>query len=158
MWIFTRDGFFSAVEHESDRDMLLIRARVKDDLEALADRLGDRRRDLGAEVERFEIEHTPTGDYHWRMPMWRYDWCAYIAEQARQIDYTTNVKGTLDKGEPDRHDFLFDVWDAGHRFQSRRNGTPVGGLDWDWTMDCDVCHGAGCSECDYKGSISAVNP
>lgn len=40
MWIFTKDGFFSAVEHRDNSDLLMIRARCREDIERLAECLG----------------------------------------------------------------------------------------------------------------------
>ena len=37
MWLMTTRGFFSVVEHREDDNILLIRARCKQDIEALAD-------------------------------------------------------------------------------------------------------------------------
>ena len=35
MWIFTTQGFYSAVEHREDPDRLIVRARTREDIEAL---------------------------------------------------------------------------------------------------------------------------
>ena len=35
MWVFNRDGFFSAVEHRDDNSKVMVRARAKEDIENL---------------------------------------------------------------------------------------------------------------------------
>ena len=36
MWLMTTRGFYSVVEHRDDADRLLVRARTREDIEALA--------------------------------------------------------------------------------------------------------------------------
>ena len=35
MWLMTTRGFYSVVEHRDDADRLLVRARTREDIEAL---------------------------------------------------------------------------------------------------------------------------
>ena len=37
MWLITTQGFYSAVEHREDPERLIVRARTREDIEALAD-------------------------------------------------------------------------------------------------------------------------
>ena len=65
-------------------------------------------------------------DYRFRAKV---HWSAvadYLIDQAKGIDYDTNVKGNLDRDEPDRKRFLGDVWEAGFWFQDERETPDVG--------------------------------
>ena len=53
MWIASKNGFFSIVQNRDNKDGVLVRSRVKKDLEEIFP------------TER--ILHTPGGDYHWRV-------------------------------------------------------------------------------------------
>lgn len=83
MWLFTPQGFYSVVAHRRDPEKLLVRARVRADLEALREQAPDLRifSDRGA-------------DYRWRAVIRRAEWVAAIAQLASEIDYD-NFKSTV---------------------------------------------------------------
>lgn len=103
MWIFTRHGFFSIVEHKANPGLLMVRARIREDLE---DAFGE------ADI----IETADSGDYRFRKSMPRQVVADYLGQEAFEIDYTS-VKDEIDKDEPRRHRMLYDVWDAHARWQ-----------------------------------------
>jgi hypothetical protein len=76
MWVFTTRGFFSVVAHRDDPDLVLVRARVQDDLLAL--------RDLAPGIAPWL---DPSADYAWRAEMPRDEWSRVIAALANEIDY-----------------------------------------------------------------------
>ncbi len=55
MWIFTETGFVSAVQHRDNPEYLMVRARDRESLEALATMLS------------IEIKSTPDADYPYRL-------------------------------------------------------------------------------------------
>ncbi len=57
MWLFTRDGFLSIVEHEDDRNLLLVRSRFNGHIENIFGRDVDVQKDAGTDYEyRAEIK------------------------------------------------------------------------------------------------------
>jgi hypothetical protein len=107
VWIFTREGFFSAVKDEyCDQGELMIRARWKKDLARLAERIGSRE-------EILTIGHA---DYRYRLKVKREAWVGYVALAANEIDYA-NVKGTLAHGDHERSRAYMEVWSALYQAQ-----------------------------------------
>jgi len=114
MWLFTVDGFFSAVkDHEfCGEDELMIRARCRQDLERMLKRL------YGAQYERLklgdgiiELDHA---DYRYRYKLPRQDWVIYVADAADKIIYPT-VKDNInphDRRHNLRHKALYSIWHA----------------------------------------------
>lgn len=98
MWLFVKNGFFSAVRHNSKPDTIHVRARFRGDLERLC-------RAHGVEPS---VHATPTGDYRWRMDFPRAEWARIAAEEAEAIDYG-NFKDAAHDGTV-RDDAYMEVW------------------------------------------------
>ena len=77
MWIFTKHGFFSAVENYNDSNLIHVRARFDGDLERLC-------KDYGVEPN---VVRTPDGDYPLRMDFDRKKWGEILKGEAEAIDY-----------------------------------------------------------------------
>lgn len=101
MWLVTTDGFYSAVEHRDDHDCLLVRARVRDDLERA--------------FPGIPIEATPTADYPYRITVGKGAFAAYAAKAAACIDYD-NFKSRI--VDDHRHHVYLSVWSALRRLSS----------------------------------------
>jgi len=109
MWIFSKDGFFSAVKDSyCGDDELMVRARCKQDLERLAGQLESKRR--------FKILKTKAADYRYRMKTPKSLWVYYCARVAVGIDYS-NVKSTIARFGT-RHDAYMNVWHDLYDWQS----------------------------------------
>jgi hypothetical protein len=106
MWIFTKEGFFSVTELPQSRDVVLIRARTREDLEALIGGMYNE-----ACWHRFPILETPTSDYRWRAVLNRDEVADHVSGLVRTIDYD-NVKDSIDKGDQRRHTAMVRVWAA----------------------------------------------
>lgn len=107
MWIFTREGFFSAVaDGYCAADELMVRARWKKDLIRLAERIGCRQ-------EILTIGHA---DYRYRLKVKREAWVGYVAMAANEIDYAT-VKGTIAHGDRERSRAYMGCWHALYQAQ-----------------------------------------
>lgn len=101
MWIFTRDGFYSAVKKECAIDEILVRARQRMDLVGLGRKIG----------QKLRIEETPLSDYRFRTVVKKADWAKYLAEAALELDYG-NFKNTVPKGDFRRHNAYVRCWEA----------------------------------------------
>lgn len=108
MWIFTRDGFFSAVAHRDDPEKLvLVRARNRAHLEKLADWHQDA---IGRDLEILEDDEA---DYIVRAKMTKAAWAVYLTTVAVELDYTTNVKGNImERTDPLLGDAMLDTWES----------------------------------------------
>jgi len=102
MWVFTEDGFYSAVMYRDNPDYVIVRCRALKDAERLAYWHTARNYPV-------EVEVTPTADYGWRVTMLRRNWSNYVAESAANIGYT-NFKAAIAKLNPDRAEVYADVW------------------------------------------------
>ena len=95
MWLMTTRGFFSVVEHREDDNLLLIRARCKQDIEALADL----------------VPATPINlldaDYAWRIEATRAQWAEAPVAMLAEVTYP-NFKNAID--DRDHHDAYLGVW------------------------------------------------
>lgn len=101
MWLFTLDGFYSAVQDTSDSNIIWVRARVEDDLKRL--------------VETYAVSATDIlvdygTDYKYRIGVWREEWVRVVAATANDIDYT-NFKSEVESvlGKP-RASVLEAIW------------------------------------------------
>lgn len=98
VWLFTTIGFFSAVADRDDPHGVVVRARVRDDAQALADVVGG---------EVVETSHT---DYRFRVRMPRGEWEAFVLRQAAAIDYDNFKAAVADRQGADRAHVYADVW------------------------------------------------
>lgn len=99
MWLFTTDGFFSAVVHRDDPDTILVRSRVRED--ALR---------LQAAVGQGEVTETPDGDYRYRVLLPRETWSDYLAAAGDAIDYPNFKNAVAACQGPDRARVYEDIW------------------------------------------------
>jgi hypothetical protein len=104
MWVFTTDGFYSVVEHREHPSLLLVRARDEGDLQRLRKHL------VTTHGLSATIQHTPDGDYAWRMTVPRDLWTSYLQDAVEAIEYR-NFKDavTLRQGWQ-RSSLYHNVW------------------------------------------------
>ncbi len=76
MWIITTQGFYSVVRHRTDDSKLLVRARTREDIEALKEQIPD-----------IEVFTDATADYRWRAVVSEAQWVSALAELSTGIDY-----------------------------------------------------------------------
>lgn len=99
MWLFTTQGFYSVVAHRDDPDLLLIRARTEQDIEALRCQVPD--------LEAFE---DLTADYRWRAIVSRSAWRQAVATLAGELDYD-NFKSAVARSQGRERAALYGkVW------------------------------------------------
>jgi len=107
MWLFTSEGFYSVVAHRRDPDRLLVRARAREDLEALKE-----------QIPNLRISSDRTADYRWRAVVTRGEWIAAIAQLATEIDYENFKNSVADRQGPERERLYARVWAEMRKLQS----------------------------------------
>jgi hypothetical protein len=106
MWLLTTRGFYSVVTHPEDPELVLVRARVEDDLRAL--------RDIAPGLEPW---HDPQADYAWRAEMPRDEWAATAAALAEEIDYRNFKAAVAVRQGAGRARLYSRVWEELRRLQ-----------------------------------------
>jgi hypothetical protein len=102
--VFLKDSFLSIVADSGHKDRLLVRARIKGDLE---------RAFPSAQV--FSLKRS---DYRYRAFIDRAEVARAIAEQVGRIDYP-NFKDEVQRASGDaRHHAYFDVWAVMRDYQN----------------------------------------
>ncbi len=81
MWVFTTDGFYSAVQDRNNPDWLVVRCRTEEDARRLRDWLERNT------VVWTEPAHTPNADYAWRLSVRKTDFAEYLVAAIQAIDY-----------------------------------------------------------------------
>lgn len=114
MWVFTNGGFYSAVQHRKDSDLLMVRARDKQSLETLVE-------DLGKQGE-LEIYLEKGSDYPWRVVISKVQWVTFLEKETMDYLIYDNFKSSLTatRGKV-WHDAAMAVWSAMHRVQDTRD-------------------------------------
>jgi hypothetical protein len=112
MWMFSTDGFISVVAHRDLPGVMMVRARVKADLERI---FGPDR----------QIETWPGADYLYRVLVDREELAQIVADQVREIDYWSHAKDEMIKRAPKtecgtRSKALYTTWSAFAELQPYR--------------------------------------
>lgn len=115
MWIFSTKGFFSVVQQENDPDQVLIRARLKKDIQGLK-RLFD-----ALELKTSRTIVNRNFDYKYRFSADRMDWILVMNRLMLDLDYR-NFKDAVYKTDSrecrdERHEAYFQVWEATRKLQ-----------------------------------------
>lgn len=90
MWIFCKSGFLSAVADKKNPDIILLRARFRDDLQRFL-------RDNGQEKMIPYVSETPYYDYAFRVFMRKDDFVAALKNETENINYS-NFKNAVHDG------------------------------------------------------------
>ena len=108
MWLVTTRGFYSVVDDTTDPDgqTLLIRARVRGDLEALGDLLPG-----------IEVRETPDHDYRYRTTATRSAFAEVASKLAAEIDYPNFKNAVASRQGSERAHLYSDVWSTLLRLQ-----------------------------------------
>ena len=115
MWVFTTKGFFSIVEHKNDPNRVVIRARVRKDIESIKMLFEE----LGLEVS--GVEENVSFDYRYRVFARRIDWASVMAQLITDMGYT-NFKNAIYETDSleirdKRHEAYLDIWAIMHELQ-----------------------------------------
>jgi hypothetical protein len=106
MWIFTNNAFVSAVRHRSEPGGLMVRARLRGDLERFFD----------ASADVLGVKETRDADYRFRCTVSDAVFATALMQSAAAIDYP-NFKSSIGSDDQHRHDAYMDVWSAMHTAQ-----------------------------------------
>lgn len=112
MWILLSDAFFSIVESEYEKDILVVRARMEEDIPRVFNvKPEDLLEDIGT-------------DYKFRIYLPRLRVAKRIQEEVESIDYT-NFKDSISHGttvDKERHGIYSSIWSILFRWQTDRYG------------------------------------
>ncbi len=99
MWVVSTRGFFSVVQDDDDPTCVLIRARVRADLDAL--------REILPTVEPW---HDSAADYAWRARVARSEWAYALGVLAGEIDYRNFKNAVAERQGRERAGVYGEVW------------------------------------------------
>jgi hypothetical protein len=99
MWLMTTQGFYSVVALREQRDRLLVRARTREDIEALR-----------TQIPAIDVFDDPGADYRWRAEVTRADWRDALAQLVDDVDYD-KFKNAVAKDQGEQRALLYgQVW------------------------------------------------
>lgn len=113
MWLCTTRGFFSAVEHRDDPSLLLVRARVRQDLVNL--------RELLPRLFWTRIVASPRADYPFRMTVRRADFAAVVSRLITDELRYPNFKAAVPS--PSHEAAYHEVWAVLRQLEQPRSMT-----------------------------------
>ena len=99
MWVTTTQGFYSVVAHRDEPDKLLVRARTREDIEALREQI--------PALEPFE---DPEADYRHRAVVSRAEWVAALAQLVADLDYDNFKNAVAERQGAERAAIYGVVW------------------------------------------------
>ena len=105
MWLFSKHGFFSAVENFNDANLIHVRARFQGDLERLC----------AAHGVPSNVKQIPGSDYPFRMDFGRETWGRIVRQEAENIDYTNFKDAVHDGTKRDRA--YMEVWGVLQKYE-----------------------------------------
>ncbi len=95
MWIFLNNSFLSIVENRNNKNELLVRSRVKGDIE-----------NVFPNSEVFELENS---DYKYRSYIKKNDVSNILKNLVENINYD-NFKNSISSDQSERHNSYLNVW------------------------------------------------
>ena len=106
MWLVTTQGFYSVVAHRTKPEHLLVRARAREDLEALR-----------LQLPSIELHEDASADYRWRAEVHRDDWRRTVMQLVDRIDYD-NFKNEVARRQGMKREAVYHrVWRELQRLQ-----------------------------------------
>lgn len=131
MWIMSTHGFVSVVQHRRDPELLMVRARVEDDLHAW--------------FPGKPVKVDAGADYLYRVVVTRDEFAMALLAEAEGIDYDSHVKEEISERAPEplagnRYLAMLKTWAAFEQLQPGvgpprelpGKGDAAGGERWDW--------------------------
>jgi hypothetical protein len=107
MWIISRDGFVSLVQHKDDPNLIRARARRR---EHLTDTFG---------LDDEDIIDLGVGapDYRWHADVPRVDVAEAMVDEVAELDYTSHVKESVSGKDQDMYRAMLKCWNALYELQ-----------------------------------------
>ena len=103
MWIFLNNSFLSIVENRNNKEELLVRSRIKGDIDKIF-----------SDSNVFELENS---DYKYRLYIKKSEVSEKIKDIIQNINYD-NFKNSISKNEDKRHSSYINVWNEMRKLQS----------------------------------------
>ena len=103
MWVFLNNSFLSIVENRNNKEELLVRSRVRGDIDKIF-----------PDSNIFEMENS---DYKYRSYIKKVEVSEKIREIVTNINYD-NFKNSISKSEDQRHSSYLNVWNEMRKIQS----------------------------------------
>ena len=103
MWVFLNNSFLSIVENRNNKEELLVRSRVRGDIDKIF-----------PNSNIFEMENS---DYKYRSYIKKIEVSEKIKEIVTNINYD-NFKNSISKSEDLRHSSYLNVWNEMKKLQS----------------------------------------
>ena len=103
MWVFLNNSFLSIVENRNNKEELLVRSRVRGDIDKIF-----------PDSNIFEMENS---DYKYRSYIKKIEVSEKIREIVTNINYE-NFKNSISKSEDQRHSSYLNVWNEMRKLQS----------------------------------------
>ena len=103
MWVFLNNSFLSIVENRNNKEELLVRSRVRGDIDKIF-----------PDSNIFEMENS---DYKYRSYIKKIEVSEKIREIITNINYD-NFKNSISKSEDQRHSSYLNVWNEMRKLQS----------------------------------------
>jgi len=132
MWLQTNIGFFSVVEHRENPDLVLIRARAREDLENLCEQAAEAAEGFD---DRFIIEDR-LADYQWRLIAPRDAWVQVLTNLTNDIDYD-NFKTAVGEKNKDRASLYLNIWTILRRIQYPESDSSYHGMPHLWSEEAE---------------------
>jgi hypothetical protein len=108
MWVMSASGFYSVIEHRRDPERLIVRARAREDIEALR-----------KWIPGVEPSSDADADYRWRAVVSRAEWVVALAQMGSEIDYPNFKAAVAQRQGAERACFYTEVWQVLRQIQRR---------------------------------------
>jgi len=100
MWTITTRGFYSTVAHRDKPESVLVRGRVREDLDNLADL-----------IPNLEVFEDSTADYRWRAVVTKEAWGNAIRQITAEVDYDNFKNAVAARQGKERAHVYSAVWE-----------------------------------------------
>lgn len=109
MWLYTVNGFYSAVQDQNDAERIMVRARKREDLEAMLEVL---------ELQDVRILEWSGSDYAFRCFIRRLEWAQFVLSEIMAMHYVNYKDAALDPdNDKERSNAYHSVWGVMRRWQ-----------------------------------------
>ena len=109
MWVFTSDGFFTAVSKQCRQDEIMIKANSRKDLEKLLQSVNAQQ----------PIQESPETAHRFHVILKKASWIQYLADYVEDLDYETVRDHIVTRNDTARHEAYQTVWTTMHNWMGR---------------------------------------
>jgi hypothetical protein len=109
MWVFTKDGFFTAVSKQCRQDEIMIKANSRRDLEKL----------LRKTNTQGPIQESPEPAYRFHVILEKASWIQYLSDYVQSLNYETVRDNIVAQNDAARHEAYQAVWTTMHNWMGR---------------------------------------